>query len=82
MQKSTLLQKRKPYNGKVLCIGVSVYSDQFTYGKTYEFVNGRMTDDRGKKYPTFRRIKSFNEFQLRTSSLFIELKGSDVKCHV
>ena len=63
-------EKPKYYSGKVVC--VSAFSDFFTKGKVYEIKDGVGKCDDGTK-TTHTPVKSFEEFNQKTVSEFIEL---------
>lgn len=62
------MEKEEPkyFNGKVVC--VNEYAG-FTYGKIYEFVDGRCLDDQKKLRPTCFKCKDIQRFK----SAFIPL---------
>lgn len=63
-------EKPKYYSGKVVC--VSSYTSFYTKGKIYEIKDGVGKDDTGDTM-TRRPVKSFEEFNRRMLSEFIEL---------
>lgn len=54
------------YNGMVVCIECGRYSS-YTLGKVYEFVDGRVTDDRGEAFPK-EPVKTLEEWNNRVIS--------------
>ena len=79
-EKGTLVYDRerdfKPlYNGKVVCIDNTGNINLHTIGKIYQFENGQLTADDGPKFPWSheRAVHSFEEWQNRTASKFIEV---------
>lgn len=68
-------EETKPlYNGKVVCIANPGNKNVHTVGKIYQFEDGMMTADNGKKYPKSTPIHSFKEWEDWTASTFIEIK--------
>lgn len=63
-------EKPKYYSGKVVC--VSPHTSLYTKGKIYEIKDGVGKDDTGDTM-TRRPVKSFEEFNRRMLSEFIEL---------
>lgn len=54
------------YNGLVVCIEKGRYSP-YTLGKVYEFVDGRVKDDRGEAFPK-EPVKTLEEWNSRIIS--------------
>lgn len=65
--------KPKYYNGKVVCIDNGGNLAKYTIGKIYEFIDGHMIDNFGKKTPMYTKIESFDHFVNWTASKFIPL---------
>ena len=61
------------YNGKVVCVDTCGRNQSlYTIGKIYEFVDGKLTDDRGWHLPAMP-VSSFEEWTNHTGSKFIEI---------
>lgn len=70
-------EEKKPlYNGKVVCIDNTQNPTLHTVGKIYQFKDGYLTADNGRKYPglSLDAIHSFKEWEKWTGSKFIEIK--------
>mgnify|MGYP003306488910 FL=1 len=65
-------EEKKLYNGKVVCIEQG-NNHHYKVGKIYQFKDGLMTADNGRKYPTTKKIYSFEDWDKWTSSKFIEV---------
>ena len=57
----------KPYNGKVVCVETSP-EYAYTKGKTYEFKDGVLTNDKGKTVPRKKPVTSIDEWNDRLGS--------------
>lgn len=67
-------EKPKLYNGKVVCIHVACNEGTYTVGKIYQFVDGKITADSGRKFGGWNgAFTSFEDFAKWTSSEFIEV---------
>lgn len=66
---------KKPYNGKVVCVDNVFNSSNYTIGKIYQFVEGRLTTDGAIKLPheTESKVYTFGDWDNYTSSKFIEV---------
>lgn len=52
----------KYYNGKVVCVKKATESSQYTIGKIYEFIEGRVKIDNGLIFPTGYGVKTLDEW--------------------
>lgn len=67
-------EKPKYYNGKIVCIDDCHNPEEYTVGKIYQFVDGKITTDCGHKFGGWNgRFTSFEEFAKWTGSKFIEV---------
>jgi len=68
--------KKLLYNGKVVCIDNVNNTGNYTVGKIYQFVEGKLTTDGGSKLPYLdtNKIYSFDDWDNFTNSKFIEIK--------
>lgn len=63
------------YNGKVICIeNHAANSNNYTVGKIYQFVDGKLTTDHGGQLPHFSKIYSFKDWEDYSNSKFLEVK--------
>jgi hypothetical protein len=62
------------YNGKVVCVDPTKYLSIYTKGKIYQFKDGMLTGDNGRKYPQTEEIHNFEDWAKWTGSKFIEVK--------
>ena len=62
---------KRYYTGKVVCTDNSHNVNAYTEGKTYQFINGKMINDKRDVVP-YSPVKTFEEWERWTASKFIE----------
>lgn len=66
--------KSTRYNGKVVCIDNVGNSNSYTVGKIYQFKDGQLTNDEGRKMPNdCTKIKTFADWMRFSTSKFVEI---------
>lgn len=69
------LLEKPLYSGKVVCIDVGCNEGLYTRGRIYQFDDGVITCDNGKRIDNGTKgFRNFKEFENFTSSEFIEIK--------